>query len=199
MRKDVHEIIDGNNDLIGGEDIPKTGSDVQTRVSGITDKNVNQSRQPFTYDMIGGLGYMMFPFFESEDENSGLLESIGGVIGEYNRKKIVEYFKNPNKLKLEYRNRVNESNISSDEMLLAGTVLEIIKEKYNNKLNEINSKQVVEEVVVDKRDDDVMNLKKDDNDILDVKAKKIVDVLSKIDTVILDKVINILGEVKNGK
>ena len=66
-KKQLYEIIDSNGELIGGNAIPTSGSDLETQANNTTDYNVKVGTQPFRYDMLGRFGFTLLPFFEGKD------------------------------------------------------------------------------------------------------------------------------------
>lgn len=84
-KKDLMEIIDSNGDLIGKDDIPKSGADLESQASNTTDTNVKIGAQPFRYDMLGRFGFTMLPFFESqgdEEPDNELLDKLAKLMYE---------------------------------------------------------------------------------------------------------------------
>ena len=72
--KKLNEIVNGNDDLIGADDIPTNGSDLESQANHPTDYNVKTGQQPFRYDMLGRFGFTLLPFMEGEDKNQGQAE-----------------------------------------------------------------------------------------------------------------------------
>jgi hypothetical protein len=104
-KRELNEIIDSNGELIGKNDIPTTGSDLETQASNTTDYNAKVGMQPFRYDMLGRFGFTLLPFFEGK-ENQGQIELLNDLAHlAYKRyMEILEYYyKNPNKLKSDFR------------------------------------------------------------------------------------------------
>ena len=105
-KKDLMEIIDSNGDLIGKDDIPKSGADLESQASNTTDTNVKIGAQPFRYDMLGRFGFTMLPFFESqgdEEPDNELLDKLAKLMYEKYKETLENYFRNPNRLKSDFR------------------------------------------------------------------------------------------------
>ena len=80
-KKDLVEIIDSNGELIGSDDIPTNGSDLETQANNTTDYNAKVGTQPFRYDMLGRFGFTLMPFMEGK-ENQGQQELIDDLAKE---------------------------------------------------------------------------------------------------------------------
>ncbi|RPI85428.1 MAG: hypothetical protein EHM34_01810, partial [Nitrosopumilales archaeon] len=78
-KKDLLEIIDANGELIGKNDTPTNGSDLETQANGTTDMNVGKGQQPFRYDMLGRFGFTMMPFFEGKEDNENHTEMLNDI------------------------------------------------------------------------------------------------------------------------
>lgn len=103
---DLLEIIDSNGDIIGKDDIPKTGSDLESQANNTIDYNVKVGTQPFRYDMLGRFGFTLLPFFEGKEENRGqkeLLQDLAKLMYDKYLETLEYYFRNPNKLKSDFR------------------------------------------------------------------------------------------------
>lgn len=70
-KKDIKEVIDSENNLIGAIDTPETGNNKETEASGTTDKNAQIHGQNFKNDFLGRFG---FYFYESENKKKNKIE-----------------------------------------------------------------------------------------------------------------------------
>jgi len=115
-KKDILEIIDSDNNIIGTEDTPETGSNKETEASKTTDYNAKVHGQNFKNDFLGRFG---FYFYESETTDKPevireLEDHFGGdsvikimsIIKPYLEKVINEMD----------TNAINESNVVEDKI-----------------------------------------------------------------------------------
>lgn len=72
-KKDILEIIDDENNLIGSDAIPKNGKNVETMANGTSDANAKKGHQEFDNDFLGRFG---FYFYENKSINNELVENI---------------------------------------------------------------------------------------------------------------------------
>jgi len=196
-KKELVEIIDSNGDLIGKNDVPTSGSDLDTRASNTTDYNQKIGTQPFRYDMLGRFGFTMMPFMESEDDKSTLdinFKELVNVTQEVFLLTLEYYYKNPNKLKSDFRKISGNKNI---EVGLKDKFLELIKQ-FKGKSNEnIDESRVAEDKVVDNKSEDEISKRSEDKGVRVKKIEKIAGLINKLDKKDIDKLINLL-ERRNG-
>lgn len=203
LRK-INEVVDHNNDLIGKDDIPTHGSDLESKANNTTDYNANISRQPYRYDMLGRFGFTLFPFFEGEgDENKNeMMDKINEVIFQKYMDILQFYYKNPQKLKNNFRkyhkseyNDVPE-NIKSDIEGISNKIMETLKPFLENIVEavdqSINESEVKEDKVVDQKNTRWIEKKDDDKEVLDKDIKKIAGFLNKLDKEDLESVVKLL-------
>ena len=73
----IQEIIDSDGELIGVNDTPENGSNLETQANNTTDYNAKVGHQPYRYDMLGRFGFTLLPFFEGvEAQDDPLLDEI---------------------------------------------------------------------------------------------------------------------------
>ncbi len=90
-KKDISEIIDDTNNLIGKGDVPKTGANKETDASHTTDYNAKVHGQNFKNDFLGRFG---FYFYESEGaEKPEMVEELEFVVGEAKTKEVMSTIK----------------------------------------------------------------------------------------------------------
>lgn len=70
-KENILEIINDDNNLIGSEDAPESGSNKETEAKGTTDSNVGKHGQNFKNDFLGRFG---FYFYENNILNKNLVE-----------------------------------------------------------------------------------------------------------------------------
>jgi hypothetical protein len=191
-KKDLHEIIDSNGDLIGKNDVPTTGSDLESQANGTTDMNVGKSTQPFRYDMLGRFGFTMMPFMEGKE----LISLMHGHYAE-----ILEYYyRNPNKLKSDYRKSMEEAHGHDDEcekrdIKWAKEVVEKVQDELQDIFEEpetLDEAKVVEDKMVDKKAEDEITTKSDDKEVREKKLEAIAGLISKLEKQDKDKLKNLL-------
>ena len=105
--KKIHlfEIIDSNGELIGKNDVPSTGADLETGANNTTDYNSKIGQQPFRYDMLGRFGFTLLPFFEGKEDQGQkeLLKDLAQLMHDKRTDVLRYYYKNPQLLKPDYR------------------------------------------------------------------------------------------------
>jgi len=201
-KKDLHEIIDSNGDLIGKNDVPTTGSDLESQANGTTDMNVGKSTQPFRYDMLGRFGFTMMPFMEGkgvQEQSDFIRELISLMHGHY--AEILEYYyRNPNKLKSDYRKSTEEAHGHDDEcekrdIKWAKEVVEKVQDELQDIFEEpetLDEAKVVEDKMVDKKAEDEITTKSDDKEVREKKLEAIAGLISKLEKQDKDKLKNLL-------
>jgi hypothetical protein len=210
-KKDLVEIIDSNGDLIGNDRIPRNGSDLETQASNTTDYNAKIGAQPYRYDMLSRFGFSLLPFFEGvekEPVNTELLNDLSKLMYDKYMETLEYYFRNPNKLKSDYRlhseydfedQPEDRKKMDIEWAKKAIKIIEPYAKKLVDALDEpknIDEAKVVEDKVIDKRNEDEISKKGKDTDIADKKLEKIAGLINKLDKEDIDKLINLLE--KNG-
>jgi len=202
-KSELLEIIDSNGDLIGKNDVPPTGADLETAANNTTDYNAKVGTQPFRYDMLGRFGFTLMPFMEGK-ENQGqqeLLSDLAHLAYERYMEILEYYYRNPNKLKSDFR-LMSEKNFDTqpDEKKAknfecAKKMAKIVEKHFENAFKEqetIDEGVVVEDQVIEKRSEDEISNKSKDKEIGDKKLEKIADLIDKLDKEAKDKLKKLL-------
>lgn len=201
-KKDIDEIIDGNADIIGLSDMPQNGSNLDTQAKNTTDYNMKVGTQPFRYDMLGRFGFTLMPFLEEGEmskEQTDLLDELSEMMFERYAELMKYYYKNPNKLKSDYRKIVDGVKDSSDEdnLKYAKKIAKIVQKHFENAFKEpetIDESKVVEDKMVSKSETE-MTEKTKSNDVRDTKIENLAGLINKkLDKKDLDKLINLLEQ-----
>ena len=201
-KKQIDEIVNSDNDLIGAEHYPTNGSNLDTAASNTTDNNTGKGHQPFKYDMLARFGFGLLPFFEGEEKgNDELLNNLSKFLLEKRKKTIQEYIKNPKKLRIDLLKIRDDNGFC---IKTAQEILDFIKPYIEKSLDELNSnlRENIEEYafiegkVLEKKDEpnDIAKEKSKDNDVLDKKIQKIADLLNKMDIQNISKLKNLLED-----
>jgi len=199
-KKDLVEIIDTDGHLIGKSDIPTTGADLETQASNTTDYNAKVGQQPFRYDMLGRFGFTLMPFLEGEEnqEQTEMLNELGNLMYDRYVEVMKFYFKNPNKLKSDYRKIADGSADPQKEVNgeYAKKILKIVEKYFENAFKEpekmIDESAMVEDKVVDKKTEDEMSNRSEDKGVREKKLEKIAGLINKLDKQDIDKLMNLL-------
>lgn len=203
-KKDLLEIIDTNGELIGKEDIPKNGSDLDSAANNTTDYNAKISTQPYRYDMLGRFGFTLMPFMEGKEENQGqkeLLNDLAKLMYDKYMETLEYYYRNPNKLKSDFRlhSEHDFDNQPEDKKKIdfdwAKKVIDVIQPHFEKAFKEpenIDESKVAEDKVVDKKSEDEISVKGEDRGIKDKKLEKVTGLINKLDKTDRDKLINLL-------
>jgi len=210
-KKDLLEIIDGNGELIGNDDIPKVDANADTQAKNTTDYNQKVGQQPFRYDMLGRFGFTLMPFMEGVDKNESQAELENDLIDLMNEKhiNIISYYKqNPKKIISDYRKHVTDEEISDDVMKQnvewVNKIIKIIEKHFEKSLKNLDEQfveniaenKVVEDKMVDKVKD-AMLTKTDDNALKGKRLGQIAGLINKLDKKDIDDLIDLI-ERKNG-
>lgn len=210
-KKQLFEVIDSNGELIGANGIPTAGTDLETQAGKTTDYNAKIGMQPFRYDMLGRFGFTLLPFFEGEDrdgEKNELIEKLAKFFYEDYMATLKHYYKNPKALQRDYRKK-SELNFDSDESTShdykkSKKVLDIIRPFLDEKLKTLDEnlrEELVEnaffegkimEKLVDKKTEDELSKKAEDNDVREKKLEKIAGLINKLEKKDISKIINLL-------
>jgi len=205
-KKDLVEIIDTDGHLIGKSAIPTTGADLETQASNTTDYNAKVGQQPFRYDMLGRFGFTLMPFLEGKEnqEQLEMLNELTELINERYVDIIGYYYRNPNKLKSDYRKistGVFPQEAEKISQEYAKKIIKIVEKHFENAFKEepdmIDESAMVEDKVVDKKSEDELTGRSEDNGVREKKLEKIAGLINKLDKLDIDKLMNLL-ERKNG-
>jgi len=198
-KKDLLEIIDSNGDLIGKNDTPTTGADLESQANNTTDYNAKIGQQPFRYDMLGRFGFTLMPFMEGKEDNreSELIGELAEQIHEKRLETLKYYYKNPNKLKSDYRklSQTGNSETTEDDRECAENIMRIVLsnlEKVFGNSESLDEAAVVEDKMVNKRGEDEMSTKGEDKEMREKKIEKIAGLINKLEKKDIDKLINLL-------
>jgi hypothetical protein len=202
-KKDLLEIIDTNGELIGNNAIPDVDANADTQANNTTDYNAKIGQQPFRYDMLGRFGFTLMPFMEGVEENQGqkeLLNDLAKLMYDKYMETLEYYFRNPNKLKPDFRLH-NEKDFNTQpedkkkiDIDWAKKVVKVIEKHFENAFKEpenIDEAKVVEDKMVDKKDDEIAS-KSDDKEVREKKIEKIAGLINKLEKKDIDKLINLL-------
>lgn len=206
-KKELDEILDSDGELIGSDSIPNSGSNLETKANNTTDYNAKISHQPYRYDMLGRFGFTLLPFFEGEEDRKSneLIEELASRLFEWYKEILKYYFKNPNKIKSDYRKVSKQDYETGDKKYgfnIAEEILDIIKphlEESLKDLNEnlkenINENEFVEGKVLNDKDKKEIKNKKDfkDREILNAKIKKIAGLIGRMENSDRDRLLDLL-------
>lgn len=204
--KYLNEIVDGNDDLIGADDIPTNGSDLESQANNTTDYNAKVGQQPFRYDMLGRFGFTLLPFMEGEEKNDGQAKLFNDLVDLMNDRYLdilKHYFRNPKSIKPDYRKHVTDDEISDETMRNSvewvEKVVNLIDKHFEKSLKNLDEQfrenlaesTVVEDKMVDKQTDEFTK-KGEDGEVQDAKLKKIAGLINKLDADKKKKIINLL-------
>ena len=198
IKKEICEIIDSNNNLIGANNIPQNGSNLETQANKTTDYNQKVGTQPYRYDMLGRFGFTLFPFFEGENEKFSNNDELLKSISEFFMKVLEYYFKNPNKIKSDYRILSDKEDVDNEireriEKYWLKIIADVFESTLKEKNNKIDESSLIEDRVVDKKSENEISNKSKDNTIRNKNLTKIVDLINKkLEKNEIDKLINLL-------
>ena len=208
-KKELMEIIDSNGDLIGSSDVPSSGADLETAANNTTDYNAKIGTQPFRYDMLGRFGFTLMPFMEGK-ENQGqaeLLDDLAEVMYDKYMETLEYYFRNPNKLKSDFRlhSEHNFETQAEDKKKIdfewSKKVMKVVEKHFENAFKQpdtLDEAAVVEDKVVDKKSEDEISKKSEDKEVMEKQLEKIAGLINKkLEKKDIDKLINLL-ERNNG-
>lgn len=202
-KKELVEIIGGDGNLIGNNGIPTHGADLESQANNTTDYNAKVGVQPFRYDMLGRFGFTLMPFLEGKEsqEQLELLSDLDEMLAEGYKEILEHYYKNPNKLKSDYRRLVDgKGEIDLDgSSINSKKIIKIIEKHFQNAFDKepktIDEAVVAEDKMVDKSEDEISK-KSEDNDVREKKLEKIAGLINKLDKKDIDKLITLL-EIKH--
>lgn len=201
-KKDLLEIIDTNGELIGKNDIPTSGSDMETQANNTTDYNQRVGTQPYRYDMLGRFGMGFLPFYEGKEsqEQLELVNDLAKLMYDKYMSTIEHYYRNPNKLKSDFR-VMSEKDFESQpedrkkiDIRLAGEIMKIVQLHFEKafKPENIDEATVVEDKMIDKKTEDEISNKSEDKGVQEKKLEKIAGLINKLDKKDVNKLINLI-------
>ena len=204
-KMDLLEIIDSNGELIGKNDTPTSGANLETQASNTTDYNQKVGTQPYRYDMMGRFGFNFLPFYEGKEnqDKNELLNDLSKLMHEKHIDTLKYYYKNPTKLKSDYRKESEGKSSHSEEcekndIDWAKKILKAIEphleKAFKENIDEVNlnEEKVVEDKMIDKKSEDEISKKSEGNDIKTKKIEKIAGLINKLEKKDIDKLINLL-------
>jgi hypothetical protein len=206
-KKQLQEIVDADGELIGTDDVPQTGSNLESQANNTTDYNSKIGHQPYRYDMLGRFGFTLLPFFEGVEEegNDPLVAEIAEYLYDHYLSMMKHYYKNPKALQQDYRKKskldfeTDESN--AHDIQMAKDILDIIKPHFEGAMKELdeslkeglNENAFVEGKMLDKKDAKGVVEKDDDKEVTSKHIEKIAGLINKkLDKQDVNKLINLL-------
>lgn len=198
-KKDLIEIISSDGNLIGGDAIPTHGADLESQANNTTDYNAKVGVQPFRYDMLGRFGFTLMPFLEGKEsqEQLELLKDLDEMLAEGYKDILEHYYKNPNKLKSDYRRLVDgKGEIDLDgSSINSKKIIKIIEKHFENAFDKepktIDEAVVAEDKMVNKSEDEISK-KSEDKDVREKKLEKIAGLINKLDKEDINKLMTLL-------
>lgn len=191
----IKEIVDSDGSLIGDDDIPTTGSDLESRSNKTTDYNVGVGTQPFRYDMLGRFGFTLLPFFEGKEnkEQTNLLSDLSELAFEKYIDILKYYYKNPNKLKGDYRSLSKKKfkvEPEESDREFAKKILKVVEKYFEDAFQE--PKTIDEDVMLDDKNLIELSEKTDDRELRKEKIMKIAGLINKLDKEAVKDIVNLL-------
>lgn len=204
-KKEIKEIVDGNENLIGSDDMPSVDMNADTQAKNTTDYNAKVGTQPYRYDMLGRFGFTLMPFMEGEEKNEGqkdLLNDLTKLMHERFIDILKYYYKNPNKLKPNYRKLTAgeySEEFKKNDNKWAHKAIDIFSEHIDKSLKNLDEQfkeniaetKFIEEKLVNKKEDKLTK-KDDDKEIREKKLKKIAGLINRLEKKDIDNLINLL-------
>jgi len=196
-KKDINEIIDGDDNLIGTDTTPATGANKETMANNTTDYNAKVHGQNFKNDFLGRFGFFGF---ESEEDISDIKEKIVKMMyGKY-LQSLDYYHSNPDKLKSDYEQHLSggeidfSSNMNDVDHEWADAIMKVVQPHMKDQIDE---GQVAEDKIVDKdknKKKSSLKKEKDDDHELNYKAKRVADLIDELPKKDQDKIKAILEQ-----
>ena len=194
IEQNIKEIVDSEANLIGDDDIPTNGSDLENTSTRTTDYNVGVGTQPFRYDMLGRFGFTLLPFFEGKENNTQqekLLNELTDLLHDKRIELLKYYYKNPNKLKHDYRLlSKNGFKDNDDDIKLANDVIKIVQEHFDDAFDKPTT--IDEDFMLDDKKIIELSDKSEDNELHDKQIKKIAGLINNLDQETIKKIANLL-------
>lgn len=161
-KKNIQEIIDGDENMIGDIDAPEVTPDAESMAKHTTDYNARVHAQDFKNDFLGRFG---FYFYESENsEKPKVFDAIGDVVGDENVNAVMEAIK-PH-------------------------LEEVLDQMNSGQVNE--EKVVEDKIKPEKDDKSIKDEKKEQDTLSSEKLKQLDDLFSKMPKNQVDKIIKLL-------
>ena len=197
----VNEVIDGDNTLIGANKTPAYGGDLETKASGTTDDNQKKSAQPYSFDSLSRFGfYFGGLFFENDDNenqddsdktNDPMFRSLAELMYQKFLEILEYYYKNPNKLKNDYRELHDKSfdqqpkekqqvDFETAERVLK-TIQPFFQQAIDTAKEELSESVVKEDSVLKDKSKKWLETKTKDNELGDENLKHVADLIKRLD------------------
>lgn len=205
-KRQIQEIIDSNDDLIGTDDTPKNGTDLESQANNTTDYNAKVGHQPYRYDMLGRFGFTLLPFFEGKEDSNpdDLLDDLAKFLYEKYMETLEYYYRNPQKLKSDFRKKsklsFEEDDSNEIDYQMAEKILDIVKPHFEGAIQELDERlkkdisegAFIEGKMLNKKDRKGVVDKTKDKEVIDKRTKKIADLINKLDKDDVKKIKNLL-------
>lgn len=202
QKKNINEIIDSNDNLIGHDEEPENGNDLETRANRTTDFNARAHAQNFKNDFLGRFG---FYFYESEDKGDNIppiVMDLAKLMYDKYIETLEHYAQNPEKLHkdMELHSEVDFTTQPEDsrehDFEWAWDILDVVNKHYEGEAegdtDAVNEEKVLEDTLQDKKDNKELKDKKEDNALKSKKIEDVADLLNKLPKNEKDKLIKLL-------
>jgi hypothetical protein len=202
LKTEINEVVDDKGDLIGKNTTPENGANLETQANKTTDYNLKVGQQPFRYDMLGRFGFTLMPFMEGEENQgqSDMIKDLAELMREKDLQTLKYYYKNPNKMKSDYRKEVDSpSEIGEEEFEWAKRIAKVLQDHFEKSFDvpeQIDENTVSEDKVMEKIDKEFPAEKDDDKSVRDKKIKKIAGLIGKLEKEDVDTLITLIERKK---
>ena len=192
--KKLYEVIDSDGELIGSKAVPEYSPDQDTMANNTTDYNMDIGSQKFKYNTMSMMGFNMIPFYEGkegEDVKTELIDTLSEYFYKYYLDILKYYYKNPNKLKSDYRIKSEQEFGDADNIeqfyKVSDDVISIISPFMKKETEKIDEDFMVKE----KNVSEFAN-KSEDKELSVKKINSIAGLLNKLDKKDLKKIVDLL-------
>ena len=190
----LYEVVNSSGELIGSDSIPHYGSDLETNANNTTDYNMGIGSQKFKYNSMAMMGFNMIPFYEGkegEDIKTDLMDKLSEYIYSYYVDILKYYYKNPNKIKSDYRIKSDQdfSEVDNIEQYynVSEDIMNIIKPYLKN-----DAEKIDEDFMIKEKNNNEFANKSEDKELSVKKINNIAGLLNKLDKKDLKKIIDLL-------
>jgi hypothetical protein len=139
---------------------------------------------------------------KENDSQIELLKDLAELVHEKYMKDLQYFYKNPNKLKSDYR-KASEGGHSEEcqkaDIEWSKKIIKLMEPHFEkafkepiDEVNSITESKVEEDKLVNKKSEDEMSKKSEDEEIKDKKLQKVAGLINKLDKKDIDKLINLL-------
>ncbi len=171
-KSEISEILDGDGNLIGNDNKPENNPNLIS-VDGTTDFNAGVSHQHYGGGYMGNLGSFGYYFNESEGQ-----EPLNVQIA----KEAYNFFDSDSAIDGTgfegMADEVKEKYVAFADKIVALFTKDDKGTGTDDTLAESEVNKIIEDVLTDKKKDNSLSFKKDDNDIMSDKVKKIKSLFS---------------------